>query len=139
MITLGQRVRDTITGFQGIAIGRTEWLHGCFRIGIESEELNAGKPIDPVWFDEMRVEILAQTNHQVDAPQKGGPRPDPVRHNTGMADKEAGANQRVGQEPVEEPVRPRKRRVRKAYWREYKRRRRAASSGGHLQAETRSP
>ncbi len=31
-IELGDKVRDTVTGFTGIAIGRAKWLYGCDRI-----------------------------------------------------------------------------------------------------------
>jgi len=34
-IKLGDKVKDTITGIQGIAIGRTTWLTGCDRITIQ--------------------------------------------------------------------------------------------------------
>lgn len=29
MVTLGARVKDNITGFEGIATGRAEYLYGC--------------------------------------------------------------------------------------------------------------
>lgn len=58
-IKLGDVVRDTITGFTGVAIGRSVWLYGCERIGIEPAELRDGRPMDPVFFDEQRVEVVA--------------------------------------------------------------------------------
>ena len=36
-VELGMRVRDPITGFQGIAVGRATWLTGCDRIAIRGE------------------------------------------------------------------------------------------------------
>lgn len=30
-VNLGDRVKDQVTGFEGIAIARTEWLFGCPR------------------------------------------------------------------------------------------------------------
>lgn len=36
-IELGMRVRDPITGFQGIAVGRATWLTGCDRVAIRGE------------------------------------------------------------------------------------------------------
>lgn len=36
-IELGMRVRDPITGFQGIAVGKVEWLTGCDRVAIRGE------------------------------------------------------------------------------------------------------
>lgn len=57
-IKVGDRVRDKITGFQGILIGRTQWLHGCDTVGIKPEKLHDGKPIEAVWFDVLRLEIV---------------------------------------------------------------------------------
>jgi hypothetical protein len=58
MIDLGSKAKDSITGFTGIVIGRTEWLYGCTRIYLESQALQEGKCVDPVAFDEQRVEEL---------------------------------------------------------------------------------
>ena len=64
MIELGQRVRDTVSGFQGICINRTEWLNGCVRIGIQPEETRDGKALDSSVFDEEQVEVVdAATRH----------------------------------------------------------------------------
>ena len=67
-VELGDTVEDVYTQFVGIAVGRTEWLYGCTRIGIEPTELKDGKPIETVWFDEQRVYILSKSppliNHQ---------------------------------------------------------------------------
>ncbi len=79
---LGSLVRDTITGFSGIAVGRTTWLYGCARITIEPTELRDGKPIEPQWFDEQRVEIIERRAPTVSASSSattGGPQRDPSR------------------------------------------------------------
>lgn len=84
MIKLGSRVRDAITGFEGIAIARTEWIYGCSRIGVEATKLDEkGKPADAQWFDEQRIELVKEQapplSAQSDAPT-GGPRSDPAPH-----------------------------------------------------------
>ncbi len=83
MIQLGNKVRDTLTGFTGIAVARTEWLHGCSRFAIESPKLDKnGKPTDAQWFDEQRVELLEATKPVVSVVSQaktGGPQADPVR------------------------------------------------------------
>jgi len=74
MIDLGSKVKDMITGFTGIAIARTEWLYGCTRIVIESQELKDGKPVAPSWFDEQRVEEITpvdETKIPVSKPRCG--------------------------------------------------------------------
>jgi len=70
MVKLGTKVKDSITGFSGIAVCRTEYLYGCVRIGVESEVLQDGKAIEPHWFDEQRLE-------EASTAETGGPQPDP--------------------------------------------------------------
>lgn len=55
MVKLGETYRDGITGFEGVAVSRTEFLFGCVRVGLEPTELREGKPIDLQWFDEQRL------------------------------------------------------------------------------------
>lgn len=80
MIQLGNHVRDSLTGFSGVATARTEWLYGCARICIEPRELRDGKPIEAQWFDEQRVEVLSDDEPQVsedNSATSGGPQKDP--------------------------------------------------------------
>jgi hypothetical protein len=80
MVKLGSKVRDGITGFSGIATGRTEWLYGCARVAIEPQELKDGKPIDACWFDEQRIEVLevrAPVVSKDNSATSGGPQRDP--------------------------------------------------------------
>jgi len=59
-VKLGSLVKDRITGFKGIAIGRTEFAFGCVHIGIQAQQLTKdGDPIPPQYFDDQRVEVLA--------------------------------------------------------------------------------
>jgi len=78
MIALGDKVRDMMTGFEGIATGTTTFLHGCKRIAIQSAKLHDGKPIDLQWFDEPQVELVEKKNVPA-APPAGGPQHDPMR------------------------------------------------------------
>jgi len=59
-VNLGDRVRDKITGFQGIVIGVTDWLYQCRRPIVQPEELKDGKMIDSQSFDEDQLEVLAE-------------------------------------------------------------------------------
>jgi len=80
MIKLGNRVKDLITGFTGIAVGRTEYLYGCTRIVVEPEDLKDGKLIDAVWFDEQRIVTVEERPIPVSAEHSattGGPHPNP--------------------------------------------------------------
>jgi hypothetical protein len=50
---LGLRVRDRLTGFEGVAVARTEHLHGAPEIRVET--LLDGK-LHSEWFAEERLE-----------------------------------------------------------------------------------
>lgn len=79
-IKLGSKVRDTISGYEGIATARTEYLYGCVRITIESQTLKDGKPVEAAWFDEQRVEVLeegAPVVQPTSSAKAGGPQNDP--------------------------------------------------------------
>lgn len=69
MVKLGETYRDGITGFEGVATGRFEYLHGCVRINLEGQI--DGKPHQEI-FDEQRL---------TDSPSatSGGDRPAPTR------------------------------------------------------------
>lgn len=58
MIKLGDKVKDTVSGMVGIAISRTEFLHGCVRVGVQPQELHEGKPIEAVWIDEPQLDLV---------------------------------------------------------------------------------
>lgn len=78
---LGDKVRDRYTGFEGIAIARTEWLYGCVRITIQSTKLHDGRPLEDT-FDEQRVEVTeAREPYKAAASvaDTGGPRDAPRR------------------------------------------------------------
>ena len=77
-IELGDEVRDTITGFQGVVIGDTKWLHGCRRLTIQPKELKDGKPIDSLTFDEPQL-VLVEPRVASGTSKTGRPRPEPQR------------------------------------------------------------
>jgi hypothetical protein len=62
-IELGSRVRDTVSGFKGIAVARTCWLHGCVRITISPEKTDNGKILSNETFDEPQVEYVDKKSH----------------------------------------------------------------------------
>jgi|GEM_PF-2446504 len=52
---LGEILKDKVTGFQGVAMARTEYFTDCTHYGLCSQNLESGKPIDWEWFDETRL------------------------------------------------------------------------------------
>jgi len=69
-IKLGQRVKDPLTGYEGVAVARTEYLNGCARIGVQAP-VREGKVPNWEYFDEMQLKEIKPTK------KTGGPRPDP--------------------------------------------------------------
>ena len=78
MITLGSKVKHTITGFTGIAIARTTWLSGCARITIKPQTLKDGSTIGSETFDEPELEVLVDAGTKEEA-KTGGPQKEPQR------------------------------------------------------------
>jgi hypothetical protein len=85
-IELGSKVRDKVTGFEGIAIGETRWLHGCLRYTVQPQALDKdGKQRDVAAFDEPQLIVLQgpeKTKVQAtphEARRTGGPAPEPLR------------------------------------------------------------
>lgn len=85
-IELGSKVKDKVTGFTGIAIGETRWLHGCLRYTVQPQERDKdGKIKECTSFDEPQLIVLeSPTKTKVNetplvARKTGGPRPEPAR------------------------------------------------------------
>lgn len=52
---LGAKVEDVVTGYKGVVIHRTEYLNGCIRYGVQTQELKDGKTIESEMFDEQQL------------------------------------------------------------------------------------
>ena len=66
MIELGSKVRDRISGFEGVAVARTVWRQGCARITVQPKVDKDGKLPETASFDEPELEVL-------NAPKPGKP------------------------------------------------------------------
>jgi hypothetical protein len=74
-IELGDIAKDSITGFQGVVIGVTKWLHGCRRITLQPEKLSSeGKLLDNATFDEPQLIVVKRAKHATTS-RTGGPGP----------------------------------------------------------------
>jgi hypothetical protein len=69
-VKLGSKVKDSITGYEGIAVQRIEYLYGCVRIGVEGKVGADGKVPGIEYFDEQRVDpkSTVTTGGAYDAP-----------------------------------------------------------------------
>jgi hypothetical protein len=80
-IELGMPVKDTVSGFEGVATARSEYLWDCVRIQVSATKLKPdGSRLDAEWFDEAqlrpcRVEVLPQEAGKVAQPPGGPDRP----------------------------------------------------------------
>ena len=74
-IQLGDRVKDSITGIIGIAVARTEWLHGCSRVTLQPQGADKErKPFESYTVDEPQLEIVARKKIKRGNGDTGGPR-----------------------------------------------------------------
>lgn len=60
MISLGDEVRDKITGFAGIAICRHIYLNGCDRYSVQPKIDKEGKLPEHQTFDAIQLEVLSK-------------------------------------------------------------------------------
>jgi hypothetical protein len=77
-IGLGDVARDRITGFQGVVVCISQWLHGCRRMTLQPQDLWEGKPVESSSFDEPQLERLDYGSFS-STTDTGGPRPEPQR------------------------------------------------------------
>jgi regulator of extracellular matrix RemA (YlzA/DUF370 family) len=59
MITLGQKAKDKVTGFEGIIVAKVQYLYGCDQYGL-TPPAKDGKVGDTQYFDEGRVEVTGR-------------------------------------------------------------------------------
>ena len=85
---LGDKVKDRVTGAEGIVIGYSRWLTGCDTVGIAPRVSKGGSEAQTVWVDVTRVKVLKKGAIKLEVPATaprnvGGPQPTP--RSTGAA------------------------------------------------------
>jgi hypothetical protein len=58
-IKLGSKVRDIVTGYEGIATGRIEYINGCIQYGI-SAACKDNVLTGAEYFDFQRLEVIGE-------------------------------------------------------------------------------
>ncbi len=58
MIALGTTVRDKITGFSGVVVGRVVYLSGCNQLLVAPPVDEKGAFRESQWIDEQRADVL---------------------------------------------------------------------------------
>jgi len=71
-IKLGDKVRDKITGFMGIAVAKTEFLNGCIQFNVLPKGDKINKMPDEISIDEQSLEII-RVKKKVKKKENGGP------------------------------------------------------------------
>ena len=83
MIKLGDRVRDMITGFEGIATARCIHKYGCDQYDVKPQVSEENNYQDGRWLDEGRLRVIEEgvvKPCQVTVNKPGGPSRGPVRN-----------------------------------------------------------
>ena len=71
-LELGQKVKDTVTGFSGIIVHRVQFLTGCNRYGVQPDTLDGYKVIKEESFDESRLESIKGKKEKIKSDRKKG-------------------------------------------------------------------
>lgn len=80
MVQLGDKVRDLVTGFEGVAVAKTTWLSGCDRFTVQPQGVTAEwKTLETETFDVTQLEVVEAGAVKIERRDTGGPRPAPVQ------------------------------------------------------------
>jgi len=73
-VQLGDEARDTVSGFAGVCVARTEWLNGCWRMTLQPKALDKdGKPQESQTFDDFQLEVTRAKLQPVGTKLYAGP------------------------------------------------------------------
>ena len=80
-IEWGERYRDTITGFEGVATGYCSYISGCDQVLINGGMNKDGDKVVSHWIDSDRVvKVSTGAAMDQDRGRKGADTPAPIRH-----------------------------------------------------------
>lgn len=78
MVNLGDEVQDTVTGFKGIIVAKTDFIHGCTRVSVQPKVGKDGKIPEAQAFDAPALKVLKAAVVKRSHNNTGGPK-DPVK------------------------------------------------------------
>ena len=74
MVNLGDKVKDTVSGFVGVAVSRHSYLNGCDRVSVQPAANNkTGKLEGSQTFDEPQLKVLKKQGFLQGLRLTGGP------------------------------------------------------------------
>lgn len=71
--SLGDEVVDVVSGFRGIVISITQYLHGCEQCGVQAPMMKDKKIGDSYSFDRPRLKVVTRSKIKVGSQETGGP------------------------------------------------------------------
>lgn len=71
--SLGEELKDIVTGCTGVVIARIEYLTGCIHYGLQAKMNKDGKIPDPEYFDESRLISVGTKLKKYKVPNTSGP------------------------------------------------------------------
>lgn len=74
---LGDTVRDTVTGYEGVVTAAHQYLTGCARLSVQAKVTKDGAIPDPIGFDVTQLLLVKAGPRHVVNRTTGGPRNDP--------------------------------------------------------------
>lgn len=99
-VQLGDRVKDPISGFSGIAHAITTWLNGCIRVAVQPETLDKeGKVREDRYFDQGQLVVVKKRVHTPVALTVAPVRPAPITRRSNGGPSREGSNFRQPQRP----------------------------------------
>ena len=62
IIEMGSKVRDKLSGIEGVIIGRLQWIYGCNRYFVQPFGSKDGEPFKNFNVDENQIEVIETPN-----------------------------------------------------------------------------
>ncbi|MCJ7747862.1 MAG: hypothetical protein MUP27_08965 [Desulfobacterales bacterium] len=78
----GSRVKDQITGFEGIVRAVNYWDNGCVKYAVQGQVVKDGKIPECEWIDEQQLELIDAALKKEKKPTGG---PMPIEHKPTMS------------------------------------------------------
>lgn len=72
-IEMGEKVKDSVTGFCGVVTARTEYMTGCRQYAVTPKVGKGNEARDGQWFDEDRLLKKQAKNKNLGGPQRNAP------------------------------------------------------------------
>lgn len=77
-IKLGSKVKDLVTGFEGIVTGRCEYINGCIQFCVRPKSKGGSMP-DGQWIDWQQLKVLGEGISVSAKAATGGPQSSPPK------------------------------------------------------------